>query len=82
MGICPCLVLVFQQVLLSVYSSFRLPLMKAEHNDTAYCTDNRTLSEFMIEKVSEIDSGKIEDCQLLQHNMDLLMFFLHCIWLV
>ena len=30
MGICPCLVLVFQQVLLSVYSSFRLPLMKAE----------------------------------------------------
>ena len=30
MGKCPCLVLVLQQVLLSVYSSFCFPLMKAE----------------------------------------------------
>ena len=49
MGKCPCLVLVLQQVLLSVYSSFRFPLIKAEqwHCIRAYCTDNMTLSEFM-----------------------------------
>ena len=39
MGKCPCLVLVLQQVLLPVHSSFCFPPMKAE-NDTACCTDN------------------------------------------
>ena len=60
--------------------SFMAIIAKKDHNTNLPTT--WLYQSLWFEKVSEIDSGKIEGCQLLQHNMDLLMFFLHWIWFV